>query len=144
MPYQIASLIIRFSNWRAWFWYRVDKLIELPGGLVLKNPPAMQEMQEMPIQSLGQKMPWRRVWQPTPVFLPGKSQGQKNLAGYSPWGHRVGSDWSNRARTHAHTRQQAGHCNRTESKYRPTQIWKCNKWQNTEDHLQIEKRFNKW
>ena len=29
---------------------------------------------------------WRRKWQPTPVFLPGKSHGQKSLAGYSPWG----------------------------------------------------------
>ena len=31
-----------------------------------------------------QKIPWRRKWQPTPVFLPGKSHGQRNLAGYSP------------------------------------------------------------
>ena len=31
---------------------------------------------------------WRRKWQPTPVFLPGKSQGQRRLAGYSPWGHK--------------------------------------------------------
>ena len=30
------------------------------------------------------KIPWRRKWQPTPVFLPGKSHGQRNLAGYSP------------------------------------------------------------
>ena len=32
------------------------------------------------------KIPWRRKWQPTPVFLPGKFHGQKSLAGYSPWG----------------------------------------------------------
>ena len=31
--------------------------------------------------------PWRRAWQPTPVFLPGESHGQRSLAGYSPWGH---------------------------------------------------------
>ena len=31
------------------------------------------------------KIPWRRKWQPTPVFLPGKSHGQRNLEGYSPW-----------------------------------------------------------
>ena len=31
------------------------------------------------------KDPWRRKWQPTPVFLPGKSHGQRSLAGYSPW-----------------------------------------------------------
>ena len=29
----------------------------------------------------------KRQWQPTPVFLPGKSHGQKSLAGYSPWGY---------------------------------------------------------
>ena len=32
------------------------------------------------------KIPWRRKWQPSLVFLPGKSHGQKNLAGYSSWG----------------------------------------------------------
>jgi len=31
---------------------------------------------------------WRRKWQPTPVFLPGESQGQRSLAVYSPWGHK--------------------------------------------------------
>ena len=31
---------------------------------------------------------WRRQWQPTPVFLPGESQGQSCLAGYSPWGRK--------------------------------------------------------
>ena len=30
------------------------------------------------------KVPWRKKWQPTPVFLPGKSLGQRSLAGYSP------------------------------------------------------------
>ena len=34
------------------------------------------------------KIPWREEWQPTPVFLPGESHGQRSLAGYSPWGHR--------------------------------------------------------
>ena len=34
------------------------------------------------------KMPWRREWQPTPGFLPGKSYGQRSLAGYSPWNHK--------------------------------------------------------
>ena len=34
------------------------------------------------------KIPWRWKWQPTPVFLPGESHGQRSLAGYSPWGHR--------------------------------------------------------
>ena len=33
-------------------------------------------------------VPWRREWQPTPVFLPGESCGQRSLAGYSPWDHK--------------------------------------------------------
>ena len=33
---------------------------------------------------LGGKMRWRRKWQPTPVFLPGESHGQRRLADYSP------------------------------------------------------------
>ena len=36
-------------------------------------------------------MPWRRAWQPTPVFLPGESQRQRSPAGYGPQG-RIGSD----------------------------------------------------
>ena len=37
------------------------------------------------------KIPWRRRWQPTPAFLPGKAHGLGSLAGYSPWGcKRVG------------------------------------------------------
>ena len=32
------------------------------------------------------KIPWRRAQQPTPVFLPGESQGQRSLVGHSPWG----------------------------------------------------------
>ena len=42
-------------------------------------------------------MHWRRKWQPTPVFLPGESQGQGSLVGCCLWGHRVGHDWSNLA-----------------------------------------------
>ena len=39
------------------------------------------------------KIPWRRTWQPTPVFLSGEFHGKRSLAGYSPWGHKgVGHD----------------------------------------------------
>ena len=56
-----------------------------PGGSMVKNLPAMQETS---IQSLGWEDPWRRKWQATPVFLPGKYHGQMNLMGYSPWGSK--------------------------------------------------------
>ena len=45
---------------------------------VVKNLPAMPEAQ---VQSLGQEDHWRREWQPTPVFLPGKFHGQMSLVG---------------------------------------------------------------
>ena len=35
-----------------------------------------------------EKNPWSRKWQPIPVFLSGKFHGQRNLAGYSPWGRK--------------------------------------------------------
>ena len=40
------------------------------------------------------KIPWRRKWQPTPIFLPGESQGQRIPAGYGPWNCRVGHNWA--------------------------------------------------
>ena len=41
-------------------------------------------MQEMQVR----KILWRRKWQTAPVFLPGKSHGQRSLVGHSPWGHK--------------------------------------------------------
>ena len=45
------------------------------------------------------KIPWRRAWQPTTVFLPGESHGQRILEGYSPWGHKE-SDMTERLTLH--------------------------------------------
>ena len=63
----------------------------------------MQETQEMQVQSLGQEDPWRKKWQPTPVFLSEKFHGQSGLAGYSPWGCRE-SDMTKHLSTHKHTK----------------------------------------
>ena len=57
-----------------------------PGGLDSKTP-AWNERDLGSISGLG-KIPWKRQWQPTPAFLPGKSHGQRSLVGYSPWGHK--------------------------------------------------------
>ena len=38
--------------------------------------------------SWGWKIPWRRSWQPTPVFLPGEFHGQGNLVRHGPWDHK--------------------------------------------------------
>ena len=67
-----------------------------PSGLAIKNPPAMQEMQETQAWCLGWEDPWRREWQPAPVLLPEESHGQKSLASCSPWGHKESDtdDWA--------------------------------------------------
>ena len=58
------------------------------------------------VQSLGGlRIPWRRKWQPTPVFSPGESHGQRSLEGYSPWGQEA-SD-TTEAMWHAHTHPSA-------------------------------------
>ena len=47
---------------------------------------SLSVMQETQVQLLDWMIPWRNKWQSTPVFLPGKSHGQKRLVGYCPWG----------------------------------------------------------
>ena len=51
------------------------------GGQLVTNLPTMQETR---FDSRVGKIPWRRKWLPTPVFLPGESHGQRSLVGYSP------------------------------------------------------------
>ena len=52
-----------------------------------KNPPA-NAGDIRNVGYYGGEIPWRRAWQPTPVFLPGESHGQRSLASYSPWSHK--------------------------------------------------------
>ena len=60
--------------------------------LVAKNPPANAgEHKRHGFDPWVGKVPWRRKWQPTPVFLRGKFHGQRSLASCSPWS-RKGSD----------------------------------------------------
>ena len=60
------------------------------------------------------KIHWRRKWQLAPVFLPGKSHGQRSLAGYSPWGRRVRCNW---AHTHAQSEHQKYFCELKKTRY---------------------------
>ena len=74
--------------------------------LVVKNLSASAgDIRDVgPIPVLGM-IPWRRAWQPTPVFLPGESHGQRSLAGYSPWGGKE----SDRTEVTWHTHTPAPH-----------------------------------
>ena len=70
----------------------VQKLPQWPFqvlALVVKIPPANAgDIREHGLDTWIRKIPWRREWEPTPVFLPGESHGERNLMGYSPWGHK--------------------------------------------------------
>ena len=76
LTFQILSLSTRFKM----FYLNL---------LSIKNQPANagDERDAGSISGLG-RSPWRRAWQPTPVFLPGESHGQRSLVGCSPKGHK--------------------------------------------------------
>ena len=63
-------------------WWNAPLWRGFPGAAAVKNLPA-----KAGDPWLG-KISWRRKWQPTPVFLPGKSHAQRSLVGYSPWGRK--------------------------------------------------------
>ena len=83
--------------------YIVTQLIELlcgvhPGAsqvaLVLKNATCVWRHKRHRFDPWVKKIPWRRAWHPTSVFLPRKVHGQRNLVGYSSWDCRFGHDYS--------------------------------------------------
>ena len=53
---------------------------------MVKNLPAVQDTG---FDLWVQKLPWRREWLPTPVYLPGEFPGQRSLAGFGPWGCKM-------------------------------------------------------
>ena len=65
---------------------------------MVKNLPAVRRSR---FNHWVRKILWRREWQPTPVFLPGKPHGKRSLVGYSTWGHKEldRTEWL----THTHT-----------------------------------------
>jgi len=54
--------------------------------LEVKNTPVNAGRKRLGFNPWVGKIPWRRAWQPTPVFLHGESHGQRSLVGYRPWG----------------------------------------------------------
>ena len=65
---------------------------------MIKHLPAMRETW---VRSWVGKIPWRRKWQPTPLFLPGEFHGQRSLAGYSSWGCKESDTTEQLTHTHA-------------------------------------------
>ena len=72
-----------------------------PGGARGKEPACQcRRRKRCGFDPWVEKIPWRRTWQPTPVFLLGEFHGQRSLAGYSPRGRKVRHDWSSIACMH--------------------------------------------
>ena len=60
-----------------------------PRGAVVKILPAnVGDKKRCGFDPWFRKIPWRRKWQPTPVFLPGEFNGQRSPVGYCPWNHK--------------------------------------------------------
>ena len=92
---------LRLRKVRAWgrhshapFWATLSLLVEdspgdhgtFPGGSDSKDSTCnVGDLGSIPGSG---RFPWKGEWQPTPGLLPGESHGQRNLAGYSPWGRR--------------------------------------------------------
>ena len=67
----------------------ISDLMGARGSSVGKEPACNAgDAKDMGLSPRSGRSPWRRAWQPTPVFLPEESHWQRSLAGYSPWGHK--------------------------------------------------------
>ena len=87
-------------------------IFSIPGGTIGKESTCQcQRHKRCKFDPWVERLPWRKTWQPTAVFLSGKFQGQRSLAGYSPWGCKSQtrlSNWTaktltNTTCTHTHT-----------------------------------------
>ena len=68
-----------------------DCLLGFPAGTSGKEPTCQcRRCRRLGFDPWARKIPWRKGWKPTPVFLPGESHGQKRLVGYSSW---VRQEW---------------------------------------------------
>ena len=80
-----------------------------PGGASGKEPTCQyRRHKRCRFHPWARKIPWRRAWQPTPVFLPGESHGQRSLVDYSLWVEKSQTQLKRlcmhaHVRTHTHT-----------------------------------------
>ena len=92
LQWQIASWEQEGNVQCVCFMWGVDNLSgtafwSCPGGSVVKNlPTKCRRHKRCLFNPWIRKIPWKSERQPTPVFLPRESHGQRSLAGYSPWG----------------------------------------------------------
>ena len=81
-------------------------IMDFPGGASGEEPACQcRRCKRSRLDPWVRKISWRRAWQPTPVFLPGESHGQRSLVGYSPWDHKE-SDRTEHTRAYTRTHTQ--------------------------------------
>ena len=83
------------SSWWSYKWQLIWVVIKTKTGLLwwLCGKESTCQCKRHRFNPWVGTIPWRKKWQPTPLFLSGKSHEQRSLVGYSPWGHkRVGHD----------------------------------------------------
>ena len=98
------------------------------GGTVVKISCQCKGWRRCGFNPWVRKDPWSKTWQLTPIFLPGKFHGQKNLVGYHPWGAKIQTVPSERTHTHI--------------QFSPKSNWVCDKelsrvpqsWQGPANH----------
>ena len=85
----------KYENYGVKMWELFGKHWGFPHGASGKEPTCQcRRLKRWRLDPWFWKIPWRRKWQPTPVFLSNKSHGQRSLAGFSPWGRRVNTtEW---------------------------------------------------
>ena len=109
-----ARLSVRFIIWMGEADFsgpkrcaQVNHIQGFPGGPTGKEPACQHKRHKRSgFNPWVGKIPWRRAWQPTPEFLPGKFHGQRSLAGYSPLGCKELD--TTEATKHACTRHSTG------------------------------------
>ena len=102
LAWRILDCIVHGSQRVGLNW--VTCTFTFPGSTSSKEPACQcRRYERCGFDSWLGKIPWRRAWQPVPVFLPGESDGQKSLVGYSPRGHKQ-SGTMKRLSTHIHLR----------------------------------------
>ena len=93
------SIVLQFCIWGS-----TPAYSGFPGGSEVRIHLPVQEMcRRHRFHPWVGKIPWRRKWQPTPVFLPLESHEQRSRVGYSPWGHRESGITEVTEHTHTHT-----------------------------------------
>ena len=91
-PWRDCEQIVEWCPWNAEFCFAF-RCTQLLGLSRWPSGKESAEVQEMLVWSLGWKDPLKEEMATTPVFLPGKSYGQRSLVSHSPWGRRVKYDW---------------------------------------------------